>query len=312
MRSHVNLKIELAEFRCPITSQIFFQPVQLSSCGHLFEEEALTGWMRADHRNSDCPCCKEDFSSLDIVPAPPLIKNTISAIMQKHADLVSEQYFSAALLEDVIFKNQENPHITALIRENNLEAKAVSAYLNRAIRKSDESNNLGAIADLTKAIELEPNNAGLFLKRGRLHAKLGAHQSAIADFNNAIKENPNSTAAYFARAKSHQELDLLEKAISDYKKTISLDLPNSNRVTTSREKITEAQEELEKRRAAVEAAKNARQRQQPKKRKQPEPPSQQAAPKPNIHRFFTHLEAEEQTKKPKPMERTQNSTRISR
>ena len=53
-----------------------------------------------------------------------------------------------------------------------------------------------AINDLTKAIELKPNNASAYINRGSAHYEKAEFNRAIADFTRAIELNPKSALAY--------------------------------------------------------------------------------------------------------------------
>ena len=57
-------------------------------------------------------------------------------------------------------------------------------------------NNLLALDDLNKAIELDKENKDYFIKRGEIKLELNKNESAMEDFNKAIKINPDSVKAY--------------------------------------------------------------------------------------------------------------------
>jgi len=78
-----------------------------------------------------------------------------------------------------------------------------------------------AIADYTRAIELDSNYAKAYLNRGVVRAAEGDRAGAIADYSRAIELDPNyaspyyNTACAYARmADSGQACQWLDKAIS--------------------------------------------------------------------------------------------------
>ena len=73
-------------------------------------------------------------------------------------------------------------------------------YFDRAYSKSDVKDYYGAIADYTKAIELDPNNANAYYNRGLSKLNLKNYYGAIADNTKAIELDPNNADAYFNRA----------------------------------------------------------------------------------------------------------------
>ena len=58
----------------------------------------------------------------------------------------------------------------------------------------------GAIADFTKAIELNPEFAAAYNNRGAAKRLKGDHDGALADFTRAIELDPNLASAYGNRA----------------------------------------------------------------------------------------------------------------
>ena len=60
-------------------------------------------------------------------------------------------------------------------------------YNNRGSAKGNLQDYKGAIADYTKAIELNPNYAYAYYNRGLAKVNLKDYKGAIADFNKAIE-----------------------------------------------------------------------------------------------------------------------------
>ncbi|MDR2485684.1 MAG: tetratricopeptide repeat protein, partial [Treponema sp.] len=60
-----------------------------------------------------------------------------------------------------------------------------------------------AIADLSQAIRLNPNDAAVYHKRGAAYARKGDCDRALADYNQAIKIDPNYALAYNDRGAAY-------------------------------------------------------------------------------------------------------------
>ncbi|MGB6873762.1 MAG: tetratricopeptide repeat protein [Dehalococcoidia bacterium] len=76
--------------------------------------------------------------------------------------------------------------------------------------------------EFNKAIELNPDNADAYYKRGDAYSEIGDYDKAIADYNEAIELNPSDALAYFNRGYAYGEIGDYEKAIVDYSKAIEL------------------------------------------------------------------------------------------
>lgn len=66
--------------------------------------------------------------------------------------------------------------------------------------KVKQENYRDAIANFSKAIQLNPNRADFYYERGLIIGKLGDKEGAIRDFDSAILRNPNYAQAYLQRA----------------------------------------------------------------------------------------------------------------
>jgi tetratricopeptide (TPR) repeat protein len=79
-----------------------------------------------------------------------------------------------------------------------------------------------AIAIYTKIIELDPENAFAYTKRGYSHYKLGEDQQAINDYNKTIELNPDYAETYALRGLAYAFLQQQEQAINDCRKALEL------------------------------------------------------------------------------------------
>lgn len=69
----------------------------------------------------------------------------------------------------------------------------------QAQAKAEILDYRGAITDLNKAIQLNPNEADFYYQRGVILGKLSDRQSAVQDFDDAILRDPNHAWAYLHR-----------------------------------------------------------------------------------------------------------------
>lgn len=79
------------------------------------------------------------------------------------------------------------------------------------------------VAYYSDAIELRPDKADAYYKRGDAYDEIGEYEKAITDCSKAIERDPNHVDAYYKRGCAHHETGEYEKAIDDYSAVIGLD-----------------------------------------------------------------------------------------
>jgi tetratricopeptide (TPR) repeat protein/serine/threonine protein kinase len=97
------------------------------------------------------------------------------------------------------------------------------AYLCRAAMYSKLQRYPEALADGSRAIELDRNEAAAWYNRGNTHGKLGQRDQAIADYTRAIELDQKLAYAWNNRGGYFDQLGQLEKAVADFSRAIELD-----------------------------------------------------------------------------------------
>ena len=83
-----------------------------------------------------------------------------------------------------------------------------------------------SVETYTLAIQINPNDYGLYNNRGAAYYALGEFQKAIADYTKAVELNPYHFSAYNNRGVAYQEIGSVEQAIADYRKALEIDPEN--------------------------------------------------------------------------------------
>ena len=83
---------------------------------------------------------------------------------------------------------------------------------------SDES-----LADLSKAIELRPDDSQGYIKRASMHLESNEKDQAVKDFEMAMEQNKQDPDIYYHRAQLHFILGEYADAARDYQESINLD-----------------------------------------------------------------------------------------
>src|ERR1039458_8321361 len=95
-------------------------------------------------------------------------------------------------------------------------------YVRIAARYIDAGNYDAAIANCSKAIEIDPKNEVAYYTRGSAKCGKGDWSGGIADYSKAIDLNPSLTIAYYARGGMKTLEGDYDGAIADYDKLIDL------------------------------------------------------------------------------------------
>ena len=95
-----------------------------------------------------------------------------------------------------------------------LDARSVDAYAVRATILTEKRNFEGAIADLDKVLALDPRNANVYRLRGICKLQKGDLDGSIADYDKAVDIDP-SLESYSQRASANFLKGNFDKAIAD-------------------------------------------------------------------------------------------------
>jgi len=79
-----------------------------------------------------------------------------------------------------------------------------------------------AIADFTKALMINPNDATAYNKRGNAYAAKGQYDQAIADYDKALAINPNYAERYVNRGMAYAAKGKKDQAMTDYTKALAI------------------------------------------------------------------------------------------
>lgn len=97
------------------------------------------------------------------------------------------------------------------------------AYNMRGTYRYLRGENVEALGDLTKSVDLKPSLTQSFIKRASMHLELGEKDAAANDFEQAMKQNAEDPDIYYHRAQLHFILGEFADASRDYQKSIDLD-----------------------------------------------------------------------------------------
>ncbi len=96
------------------------------------------------------------------------------------------------------------------------------AFNNRCSGYFDKKQFDLALADCTKAIQLNKEYDSPYIGRGNIYFTTGQYDKAMADYTRAIELNPRNAAAYVGRGITCEKKGLPDQALVDYDKAIEL------------------------------------------------------------------------------------------
>jgi tetratricopeptide (TPR) repeat protein len=89
-------------------------------------------------------------------------------------------------------------------------------HFNQGVANYNSGDYEQAIADYSKAIELDPDDATAYSNRGSAYKESGDLEQAIADYNKAIELDPDDGTVYNNRGNAYVDIGELEDAIADF------------------------------------------------------------------------------------------------
>ncbi len=134
-----------------------------------------------------------------------------------------------------------------LIARGKRETKSnqIAAYISRASAYRAKGDYDRALADLDKALQLDPKSAPALLERASIYHVKGEFGRAIADYDRALKLDKDSAAALSGRARAYRGKGDLEKALADFDEAVRLD-PKSASTHVDRGAIYQAQGDFDR------------------------------------------------------------------
>jgi lipoprotein NlpI len=119
-------------------------------------------------------------------------------------------------------KREYGRAIADFTRAIELNPNAEQAYNNRGNAYDAKGEYEKAIDDYSHAIELDPKSQRAYNNRGTAYTAMGEFARAIADFNRAIKLDPAYAQAYSNRGDTYKAKGEYDRAIADYNRAIEL------------------------------------------------------------------------------------------
>ena len=150
--------------------------------------------------------------------------NSYDAVaFQNRGDIRSIIGDSQGAIEDYTQARKINPYLLEKrLETQKLEKQKIIPNMEDNSHNSQRDNHQRAIEVFTQVIEISPDDAVGYKKRGNARCDLGDYLQAVEDFTKAIQINPCDADAYFYRGNAFYELGDKPEAIEDYTQAIKI------------------------------------------------------------------------------------------
>ncbi|MGB3636183.1 MAG: tetratricopeptide repeat protein [Rivularia sp. (in: cyanobacteria)] len=150
--------------------------------------------------------------------------NSYDAVaFQNRGDVRSIIGDSQGAIEDYTEAKKINPHLLKPQEvTQNIEDNSHNSTTDDNNSNLERENHQRAIEVFTQVIEISPDDAVGYKKRGNARCDLGDYLQAVEDFTKAIQINPYDADAYFYRGNAFYELGDKPEAIEDYTQAIKI------------------------------------------------------------------------------------------
>jgi tetratricopeptide (TPR) repeat protein len=149
--------------------------------------------------------------------------HTVPGLLDRLTDLYAqgERAIEEGRLHDAVALFSEGIQLDDQFRQHH-----VTMYAQRAFARQRMGDNMGAIPDYGRAIEMEPplNQAQYYFHRGMCFTAIGGHEEhALQDYGRSIAIYPEHPGPYHLRGKLYaSDLARYEEAIADFDHLLGL------------------------------------------------------------------------------------------
>ena len=148
----------------------------------------------------------------------PLEKNTV--VYEVNAKQAAQEYFYSGYNKQIL--KDHYGAIADFTKAIELDSNDAMSYYNRGLSKDNLEDYNGAIADYSKTIELNPVFSDAYFNRGLIKVNLEDYKASISDFTKVIEFSPNDAWAYINRAAAKNELKDFNGGLEDSRKVLEL------------------------------------------------------------------------------------------
>ena len=157
----------------------------------------------------------------DLNPDDPVAAEKFKQISQAY-DILSDTVKRRRYDRDIPLQQpQASTRTTTTYTTSKTRPQTASEYYDRGLEKSQNKEYRQAIADYSKAIELEPRFVDAYLKRCEMRYKLGDNQGVLNDCYEVFNIDLKVAKAHYYQGRARYSLGYTEPAIESYTTAIA-------------------------------------------------------------------------------------------
>lgn len=207
-------------------SDVFVRPEVIQFAREFNNEQALQQALLSTKADTEYRACAKAFDQGDMEEC---LKHFFVAIHQRY-DIEKPAPMRLIRRKLNVFQKLRTEH-DAMANELREKQQQLAALAKEYCTLGNECvtnahNRKAAIANYTKAIQLDDRCVDAYIRRGITYQEMREYQEALTDLNCAIRIAPSSFKAYYNKGKVHMDMNLFEEAVNDL--TIATSLNDSH------------------------------------------------------------------------------------
>lgn len=117
---------------------------------------------------------------------------------------------------------KQNPNPRSEVNEREKKRRMVNQYRFGGIFNLMKENYDAAMDDFDHALEIDPENASMYVNRGSVYDRKGDIEKAISEYGRAIELDPDESDCYYLRAMSYRSKGDLKAARRDLRRAAKM------------------------------------------------------------------------------------------
>lgn len=161
------------------------------------------------------------YSLWSVVTLPALVATALLGMPAQAGEPSLDDLFVSA--QKALTSGQNREAVRILTRAVQMAPADAEVYLLRSRAYTSDGDYTRALADASRAIELRPQDPEMYVARARVYRADDKYENALADVEKAVSIAPTNADMYLSRADIHRDMGNDALADADEKKAEELE-----------------------------------------------------------------------------------------